>query len=99
MWHSTLDLLAQEPGADLSLLARIRSWITDGVTLDLVSTPECIHHENTFSVTQEEDAVRLSPLLVYPYKRGEETSVVCQDSVLCSVREDAEFSGLESSAL
>ena len=36
---------------------------------------------------------RLSPLLVYPYKRGGETSVVCQDSVLSSVREDVEFSG------
>ena len=59
MWRSTLDLMAEQSGADLALLARIRSWITDGVTLDLVSAPECIHHENTFSVIQEEAAVRL----------------------------------------
>ena len=51
--------MAQQPGADLAHLQRIRSWIAEGVTLDLVSTPECVDHENTFSVSQEEDAVRL----------------------------------------
>jgi hypothetical protein len=58
MWHNTLDLMALQPGADLPLLQRVRAWITDGVTLDLVSTPDCVHHENTFSVSQEQDAVR-----------------------------------------
>ena len=59
MWHSTLDLMTQHHEADLPTLQRIRAWITDGVTLDLVSTPECIDHENTFSVLQEADAVRV----------------------------------------
>ena len=40
------------------MLQRVRAWITDGVTLDLVSTPACIHHDNTFSVLQEADSVR-----------------------------------------
>ena len=55
----TLDLMSQQPGADLVRHQRVRSWITDGVTLDLISNPECIDYENTFSVAQEEDAVRL----------------------------------------
>ena len=59
MWHNTLDLMAQHPKADLPTLQRIRAWVTDGVTLDLVSTPECVDHENTFSVLQEADAVRV----------------------------------------
>ena len=58
-WHHTLDLMCLQPGAHLIRLQRVRSWITDGVTLDLISTPECLDHRNTFSVTQEEDAVRL----------------------------------------
>ena len=59
MWHNTLDLMAQHPKADLPTLQCIRAWVTDGVTLDLVSTPECVDHENTFSVLQEADAVRV----------------------------------------
>ena len=51
--------MAQQPGADPAHLQRVRSWIADGVTLDLISTPECVDHENTFSVSQEEGAVRL----------------------------------------
>jgi hypothetical protein len=58
MWHRPLDLMSQQPGADLALIQRVRAWITDGVTLDLISTPDCIHHDNTFSVTLEADAVR-----------------------------------------
>ena len=51
--------MALQPSADLPLLQRVRAWITDGVTLDFVSTPDCVHHENTFSVSQEQDAVRV----------------------------------------
>ena len=58
LWHSTLELMAQESGADQARLDRIRAWITHGVTLDLQSQPDPIVHSNTFSVLQEADAVR-----------------------------------------
>ena len=58
LWNSTLDEMTQQPGADLHALGRIRAWITNGVTLDLASTPGCVFHENTFSVIQHADTVR-----------------------------------------
>jgi hypothetical protein len=50
--------MALLPGADLAELADIRQWITTGVTLDFVSEPEVIDHDNTFAVQQNADAVR-----------------------------------------
>ena len=58
LWHATLDLMGQQPGADVVELSRIRSWITHGVTLDLQSQPAVIEHDNTFSVRQHADVVR-----------------------------------------
>jgi hypothetical protein len=56
-WLSTLDRMEQQPGARLAELQQIRSWITNGITLDLVSSPSPIDHDNTFAVRQDEDAV------------------------------------------
>ena len=38
--------------------ARLRGWITHGVTLDLCTHPEAVDHDNTFSVLNETDLVR-----------------------------------------
>jgi hypothetical protein len=58
LWHSTIDLMEREDGADINQLDRIRRWITSGVTLELLTPPACIDHDNTFSVVQHADAVR-----------------------------------------
>ena len=58
LWIATLDEMTRQPNADLHSLGRIREWVTGGVTLDLISTPERVFHENTFSVIQQADAVR-----------------------------------------
>ena len=46
------------PAAQPAELGRIRQWITTGVTLDFVSEPAVIDHDNTFSVLQNAVAVR-----------------------------------------
>lgn len=58
LWHSTLDAMEQQSNADLPTLRRIRGWITTGVTLDIVTLPPPIFHENTFTVSQHACAVR-----------------------------------------
>jgi hypothetical protein len=44
-------------GAQLAQLALIRQWITTGVTLQFVSKPSPIDHDNTFAVQQNASAV------------------------------------------
>ena len=58
LWHSTLDDMERQPGADLAGLTRVRAWITHGVSLDLGTQPSAIHHDNTFSVRTEAATVR-----------------------------------------
>lgn len=58
LWHSTLDAMERQRDADLPSLRRIRDWISSGVTLDLVTPPPPIFHENTYSVIQHADIVR-----------------------------------------
>jgi hypothetical protein len=62
LWHYTLDLMEADTSITTSTsidhLRRVRSWITDGVTLDFVSDPACIDHVNTPSVVLNSDLVR-----------------------------------------
>ena len=58
LWHSTLDCMERQPGANLAGLQRVRDWITTGVTLDLQSQPAAIDHDNTYSVLAEAAVVR-----------------------------------------
>jgi len=58
-WHSTLDSMALLPGADPATLRRIRAWITEGITLDFVSPPEAIDHDNTSAVLAHASSVRV----------------------------------------
>ena len=50
--------MAVLPGAQSGELAQIRQWITTGVTLDFVSDPSPIDHDNTFTVHENSSAVR-----------------------------------------
>jgi hypothetical protein len=50
--------MALLPGARLDQLAHIRQWITSGITLEFISEPVAIDHDNTFSVQQNAAAVR-----------------------------------------
>ena len=50
--------MAEQQAAPLDSLQRIRDWITEGVTLDFISEPAYIDHDNTFTVDQHADAVR-----------------------------------------
>ena len=45
-------------GARLEQLAQIRQWITTGITLDFVSNPSPIDHDNTLTVHENASAVR-----------------------------------------
>ena len=58
LWHATLDAMERVEGAQLAQLALIRQWITSGVTLQFVSDPSPIDHDNTFAVHQNASAVR-----------------------------------------
>jgi hypothetical protein len=58
LWHSTIDAMERQPDADMTSLQRVRSWITDGITLDLRTQPDAIDHDNTFSVVAESEVVR-----------------------------------------
>lgn len=63
-WHNTLNLMEADvqwqstSSTTISQLRRIRSWIKDGVTLDFITTPECIDHSNTPSVVLNASLVR-----------------------------------------
>lgn len=57
-WHETINSMEAQPSANIAELQLIRSWITEGVTLDFISLPVAIDHDNTFSVTQNADTVR-----------------------------------------
>ena len=50
--------MARQPGADAAALQRIRGWVTHGVTLDLLTVPEPVDHDNTYSVRVEATTVR-----------------------------------------
>jgi Reverse transcriptase (RNA-dependent DNA polymerase) len=50
--------MAQQPDAQHDQLLQIRQWVTEGVTLDFISTPSPIDHTNTLSVIQNADIVR-----------------------------------------
>jgi len=58
LWHSTLDLMAGEPGANHAELDAIRTWITTGVTLDILRPPARAFLENTSTVRQNAGIVR-----------------------------------------
>ena len=58
LWHATLDAMALLPDARPEQLALIRQWITTGVTLQFVSDPSPIDHDNTFAVHENASAVR-----------------------------------------
>ena len=60
LWHSTLDRMEADTALSVppATLQRIRSYITDGVTLDILTPPECIVHSNTPSVALNADVVR-----------------------------------------
>ena len=58
LWHATLDAMALLPGARAEQLSLIRQWITTGVSLQFVSDPSPIDHDNTFAVLENASAVR-----------------------------------------
>jgi hypothetical protein len=58
VWLDTIHLMELQPGADLHSLARIRSYITEGVTFDIVDPPAVIFHDNTSTVIENADTVR-----------------------------------------
>ena len=58
LWHAALDAMALLPGARPEQLALIRQWITTGVSLQFVSDPSPIDHDNTFAVHENASAVR-----------------------------------------
>ena len=45
LWRDTLADMARLPDADTTLLRQIAAWVTDGITLDLVSWPPAANHE------------------------------------------------------
>ena len=50
--------MARLPDADTTLLRQIAAWVTDGITLDLVSWPPAANHDNTQSVLLNAGLVR-----------------------------------------
>jgi hypothetical protein len=50
--------MAQQPDADSATLRQVRGWISSGVTLNFVSPPAVVDHENTFSVLEHAVEVR-----------------------------------------
>jgi hypothetical protein len=57
-WLTTIALMGDEPAADADTLALIRSYITDGVSLPLLTEPTATAYTNTPTVDEHEDAVR-----------------------------------------
>ena len=60
LWDATLDRMEADTALSVppATLQRIRSYITDGVTLDILTPPECTVHSNTPSVALNADVVR-----------------------------------------
>jgi hypothetical protein len=58
LWMDTISAMADNPRVDHSCLDQIRSWIRDGITLDLDSIPLDVEHDNTSTVTHNADLVR-----------------------------------------
>ena len=50
--------MREQPGASVAELDSIDAWITGGVRLDLLTRPEPIDHDYTFSVAQNAAIVR-----------------------------------------
>jgi hypothetical protein len=57
-WLSTLSLMAEEPDSDLATLSTIRSFITEGVSLPLLTDPAATAFSNTPTVDENAEAVR-----------------------------------------
>jgi hypothetical protein len=57
-WHSALDRMEAAPHADVDTLRKIRRWISQGITLDLESSPSMQVFDNTPTVLQHTDDVR-----------------------------------------
>ena len=57
-WLSTLALMEAEPDADSATLSTIRSFITEGISLQLLTEPTATAFSNTPTVHENAEAVR-----------------------------------------